>query len=950
MTSRRRFHLSFIVVVLVSMLAAPAALPPQGPAPQTAALDSQIPLDPAIRSGRFENGLRYFIRTTKKPEKRAELRLVVDVGSIVEDEDQLGLAHFVEHMAFNGTANFPKLETVRFLESLGMRFGPSVNAYTSFDETVYMLQVPTEKPEVLDRAFLILEDWAHGQTMDAAEIDKERGVIREEWRTRRGAFARMQDRQFPILFKGSRYAERLPIGKTDIIDNFKHDVLKKFYKDWYRPDLMAVIATGDFEPAAVEAMIKAHFGTIAAATGARPRASYPVPDHPGTLYAIATDKEAPTASVSVLAKMDMRDPRTLGAYRQQIVERLISAMLGARFSELAQKPDAPFTGAGGSRSNFVRTKEVSALSAGVKGDAIDKTLEVLFTEAERAARFGFTPGELDRAKQNVMASIERAEREKENTPAAAIAGELVRHVTDREPVPGITYEYELHRRFVPGIALDEINKVAKDWLPDRSRVITVSAPEKEGFRVPDEKTLSGVITATLARKDITAYVDAVDATPLLDPPPSPGSVVKTSARPEFGITEWQLSNGVKVVLKPTDFRADEIVVRASSYGGTSLASDADYIPASSAAQVVQAGGLGKLSAVELGKKLTGKTASANVFIFPYEEGLNGSSSKKDLETLFQLIYLRFTQPRADPTAFSALQGRMKSQLENQRSTPAFAFNEAMTSALRKDHPRTRPTTAETLGQWNLEKSLAFYKNRFGDASDFTFVFTGSFDLETMKPLVEQYLGGLPTSRRKDSWKDVGIRYATGVLEKRVEKGIEPQSRVGLAITGPFDGTPRERVVIRALADVLDARLREKIREDLGGTYGVSVGASYSNASIPVGEYAMNIGFGCAPERTDELVGEALKEIERLRTDGPTEQQVKDVREKLLRDFETNSKQNLYWVTQLSLKYQYGEPPDALFALPETYRSLTPAIIHGAAKKYLNPANLVKVTLFPEKKT
>jgi zinc protease len=931
------------------MLAAPAAMP-QAAAPQLAALDSQIPLDPAIRTARFDNGLRYFIRTTRKPEKRAELRLVVDVGSIVEDDDQLGLAHFVEHMAFNGTKNFPKLETVRFLESLGMRFGPSVNAYTSFDETVYMLQVPTEKPEVLDRAFLILEDWAHGQLLDPVEIDKERGVIREEWRTRRGAFARMQDKAMPILFKGSRYAERLPIGKTEIIDNFQHDVLRKFYRDWYRPDLMAVIATGDFDPAAVEAMIAKHFGKIPAAKGARPREAYQVPDHTDTLFAINTDSEAPSASVSVLSKMDVRDPRTVGAYRQQMIERLISGMLGARFSELAQKPDAPFTGAGGSRSLYVRTKEVSALSAGVKGDAIDTTLEVLFTEAERVGRFGFTPGELERAKQNLMTAMERADREKENTPAASIAGELVRHVTDREPVPGITYEYELHRRFVPGITLEEVNRVAKDWLPATSRVITVNAPHKEGFTVPDEKRLSDVVAATLARKDITAYVDTVDAAPLLDPMPAAGSVVKTNARPEFAITEWQLSNGVKVVLKPTDFREDEIVVRASSYGGTSLASDADYIPAASAAQVVQAGGLGKLNAVELRKKLTGKTASASVFFSAYEEGLNGSSSKKDLETLFQLIHLRFTQPRADPMAFAAMQGGIKSQLENQRSSPPFVFNEAVTSALRKDHPRTRPTTAETVAQWNLDKSLAFYKDRVADASDFTFVFVGSFDLATIKPLVEQYLGGLPSTRRKESWKDVGIRYATGAVEKRVEKGIEPQSRVALVITGPFEGTPRDRVVIRALGDVLSARLREKIREDLGGTYGVNVGPSYSNAGIPVGEYAMNIGFGCAPERTDELVKEALAEVERLRTDGPTEQQVKDVREKLLRDFETNSKQNMYWVTQLSLKYQYGEPPDSLFALPEAYRALTPAIIHDAAKRYLNPANLVKVTLFPEKKT
>jgi zinc protease len=940
--------LVFAGAALLAGLSAASAGPQAAPAaPATVALDQQIPLDPAITTGRFENGLRYFIRTTKKPEKRAELRLVVDVGSIVEETDQLGLAHFVEHMAFNGTKNFPKQETVTFLESLGMRFGPSVNASTSFDETIYMLQVPTDKPDVLDRSFLILEDWAHGQTFDPAEIDKERGVIREEWRLRRGAGARMQDKQLPVMLKGSRYAERIPIGTMEVIDNFTHDRLIQFYKDWYRPDLMTVIAVGDFDPAAVEKMIRAHFEKIPAARAPKMRPVFPVPDHPGTLFAVATDKEASSANITVYSKMDLRDPRTVGAYRSQIVERLFSSMLGGRFSELAQKPDAPFLGAGGGRGLFVRTKSVSTLSAGVKGDAIEKTLDVLFTEIDRVARFGFTPGELDRTKQNVMVGLERAMKEKDNTPAASIAGELVRHVTDRETVPGIAYEFALYQRFMPEITLVEVNALAKSWVPDSSRVITVSAPEKEGFAVPDEKALTTVL-ASVAGKTITAYVDTVDAAPLLDPLPSSGAVVKTEAKPAFGITEWQLANGVKVVLKPTDFKEDEILFRASSYGGSSLAPDADYVPASGASTVVAIGGIGRFSAIELRKKMTGKAASASTFISEYEEGLSGSSTKKDLETMFQLIHLRFMQPRADAESFSVMQGQMKSTLPLQRANPAFLFSEALTTALYGNHLRRRLPTLETVEQMNLEKSLAFYKDRFADAGDFTFVFVGSFNPAEIKPLVERYLGSLPSSGRKESWKDVGIRFARGAAERRVEKGVEPKSQAAIVFTGDFQFTQDERIAINALGEVLQTRLHETLREDLGGTYGVSAGANY--VRIPVPEYTMSVSFSCAPERTEELVKAVFAQVELLKAEGPTDKQVNDTREKLLRDYETNQKQNGYWVSQLLMRYQMGDPVDSLFGLTEYYKKLTPALIQDAAKRYLNPANHVKVTLFPEKKS
>ena len=625
----------------------PATSTPPVRGAATAALTAKIPLDPTITTGRFANGLRYYVRTNKKPEKRAELRLVVNAGSILEDRDQSGLAHFVEHMAFNGTKHFPKQETVKFLESIGMRFGPSVNAFTSFDETVYMLEVPTDKPDVLDKAFLILEDWAHNVSFDDAEIDKERGVITEEWRLRRGAGARMQDKQFPILFKGSRYAERLPIGDMEVVQSFKHERLKKFYEDWYRPELMAVVAVGDFDKAAIETLVKNHFETIPASAATKLRPTYDVPEQPGTLYAIATDKEASGTSVAVYSKMPARDQTTIGAYRQQIVERLFSGMLSTRFSEMAQKPDAPFLGAGAGRGQFVRPLEVSTLSAGVKEDGIERGLDALFSEALRVEKFGFTATEFDRVKRNTMRGLERAVTEKENTPSASLADEYVRNFTDGEPSPGIEYEMALHARFLPEITLNEVNALAKQWVPDKNRVVLVNAPDKPGLAVPDQAKLASVI-ASAEKKELTAYVDTVGTQPLLDSAPKAGAITKTATKDAFGITEWELSNGVKVVLKPTKFKEDEVIFQAFSPGGTSLASDADFIPAQTAAQVVASGGLGKFSAIDLRKMLTGKVASARPFIGELDEGLRGSASRKDLETMFQLIYLTFTAPRADP--------------------------------------------------------------------------------------------------------------------------------------------------------------------------------------------------------------------------------------------------------------------------------------------------------------
>ncbi len=942
--TRKYLLLLTATLVLATCLAGSHQLAPSA---QAQALRDPMPVDPQITIGKFPNGMHYYIRANRKPEKRAELRLVVNAGSILEDDDQQGLAHLVEHMAFNGTRHFPKNEIISFMESLGMRFGADVNAYTSFDETVYMLTIPTDKPETIDRALLVLEDWAHNLSFDPVEIEKERGVVMEEWRLGRGAGRRMFDQILPVLLKGSRYADRLPIGKPEIIQGSKAERLKQFYSDWYRPDLMAVVAVGDFDKAAIEKMLTAHFASIPAAPKPRPRLTSDVPDHSDTSFAIATDKENDTTSVEIDTLLPGRPQGSVGEYRQKTVDRLFSGMLSSRLSEIAQQPDAPFVIAFGFRGGFfARSKDSASLRALVKEGNIERGLDSLVSEAERVARFGFTPTELERQKLSVLRNYERNALEKENRPSGSRADEYVRNFLTNETLPSADDEYSLHKRFLPEITLDEINKLAKEWFPARNRMIIVQAPQKSGLVIPDQAKLAAVLKAATT-KELKPYVDFVTSAALLESPPAPGTVAKTSTKEAVGITEWELSNGVKVVLKPTTFREDEILFRATSPGGTSLASDKEYIPANTATQLINAGGVGKFNATDLRKFLTGKIASATPFISEVEEGLTGSGSRKDLETMFQLIFLRFNQPRADPNAFAVQASQQKVFLANQAAVPEFAFFNTLVSARYQNHLRRRPQSVEMIDEWNLDKSLAFYKDRFADASDFTFVFVGSFDLPTIKPLVERYLGSLPSIHRKESWKDVGVRTPPDVVVKRVEKGVEPKSLSAIVFSGPFEFTPMNRVIIRAMSEILQRRLLETIREELSGTYGINATPSYER--VPNSTYAITIQFGSAPNRTDDLIKRVLQEIEALKTNGPTDQQMADEKEILLRDFEGSSKLNNYLVNQISLRYGAGEDPAGIWLIPDSYRKLDKAMIQQAAKTYLNTNRYVEVMLFPEKK-
>ena len=915
----------------------PSAAPP---AAQT------LPVDSRVRIGTLPNGMRYYIRQNTKPEKRAELRLVVNAGSVLEDDDQRGLAHFLEHTAFNGTTNFKKNELVDYLESIGVRFGADLNAYTGFDETVYILPVPTDSAHIVNKAFQILEDWAHGQLFDPTEITNERGVVVEEWRGRKGAGDRMLNQWLPIALKDSRYAVRLPIGTKESIESANAERLRRFYQDWYRPDLMAVIAVGDFDPARIETLIRQHFSRIQPRSNARPRTLPEVPGNRAPLVGIASDREATSSSVDLIFKVPRQETKTVGDYRRDLIEGLYLGMLNNRFAEISRNPDAPFLGAGASLGNFfARSIDAFSLSAGVKDGGIARGLEALLAEAKRVDQFGFLESELARQKQSVLRAYERSFAEREKTVSGSFVDEYIGNFLDGEAIPGIEYEYQLTQQLMPTITLQDVNRLAREWITDENRVIIAQAPIKDGVPVPTEAELLAVFDKA-AKATVVAWTETLSDAPLLPSVPAPGRVVSERPIPAVGLTEWRLSNGARVLIKPTDFKADEVLLNAYSEGGTSLASDADFMSAALASQIVGLGGLGSFNRTDLAKKLTGKAAGVSASVGTTTEGLSGRASPKDLETLFQLIHLQFTAPRLDSTAFRAFSNQVLPQLENRGSSPEEVFGDTVQVTMSQGHVRGRPITPAVFREVDIAKSYAFFRDRFADAGDFTFLFVGNVSTDSLKPLVEKYLATLPSTGRKETWKPVTPTMPRGVITKTVRKGTEPKATTIMAFTGPFAYTPENRFLFRALTDVFQIKLNETLREQLGGTYSPSVGGAPTR--VPHAEYMLRVDFESSPENVETLTRTVLALIDTLKTKGPSAADVEKVREQLIRTRETDLKTNGYWAGNIASRDQAGED---IAGLLEPYdrmiRSLTAAQVQQAARLYFDTRNYARFVLLPE---
>jgi zinc protease len=951
MPSPRPLFTVLLFCALAIAACGPKAAQPPGPLAATAAptsappkldeLDRPLPLDTRIKHGKFDNGLTYYVLPHKKPEKRAHFWLVVDAGSVLEDDDQRGLAHFVEHMGFNGTRRFPKQDLINFLENVGVRFGADLNAYTSFDETVYMLQVPSDRQDLVDKGLSVLRDWADGMSFDPDEVEKERGVVLEEWRLGRGARMRLFDKQAPVLFHGSKYAERITIGKPEIIRAASRDTLVRYYRDWYRPDLMAVVAVGDFAGEDIERRIRAEFGSLPAAAKPRPRPAVTLPAHAQTLVSIETDPEMPATSVAILSKVPHRPELSARDYRRMLAERLFHSMVNTRLDEIRRKPDSPFLFASSSSGDFVRSSDVYRQTAGVKEDAVEPGFAALLEEVLRVQRHGFIKSELERAKQDVLRLFQQAVIRRETRDSREFAQEIVRNFLEDEAMPGSEAELALAEKLLPGLALEELNNLAKSFA-GASRVITVSGPTK--MKKPTADSMLAIVK-NLESRQVAAYEDAVAGAPLMATPPKPGSIAATSTIAEIGVTEWKLANGVRVIVKPTDFDKDDVRVSAFSPGGHSLVKDADYDSARFADSVVAQGGLGGLDAVKLRKSLSGKIASVNARIGELDEGLSGRASHADLELLFQLIHLTFTAPRKDENAFVSWRARETESAKNRRLSPEASFYEDMMLLSWQNHRRRQPTTPEALGKIEIDKALAIYKNRFADASDFTFVFVGNVELERLKPLVETYLGSLPSSRRKETFRDVRAFWTKGIKTKTILMGNEPKSTVMLAFHGTEKWSRDTENDMRMLSEVVRIRLREVLREDMGGVYGVRAGGAISRR--PRQEYTFSVGFGCSPENVERLKQAVFDEIKAIRERGIGEEYLVKVKASRRRAHETDLKENSFWERELVRAYTYADDPRLIPDITPMLEKISSDRVQAAAKKYLTGKEYVLGILNPQ---
>mgnify|MGYP006195909031 CR=1 FL=1 len=901
-----------------------------------------------MRTGTLPNGLRWFARRNARPASRAALRLAVKAGSIDEADDQRGLAHFLEHMAFNGTAHFPPGELVKYLESIGARFGPHVNAYTSYDETVYMLDVPTDRADVVDRGMLALADFAGGLTLDPKEIDRERGVVIEEWRGRQGAAARMQVVHAQAVYGASKYAERLPIGTPDVLKSFPPARLRDFYETWYRPDRMAVIVVGDLDPAEAERLVAKHFGGLRRPPGGADRPVYPIPPHADTRFGIATDPEAQASTVAILHKRPIGPMRTVGDYRRSLVRGLVHQVLNARFSELARRPDAAFLGASSSDDRFGRTLEAFTLAAGVTDGGIAEGLDALAREAERVDRFGFGDAELERARQWVLAAYERSYNEREKMEHAGLAAELIRHFLLDEPVPGIAYEYELARKVVPAITAAETAALATALVTETNRVVLATSPQKAGSAPPTEQALRDAMRRG-ASAEMTAWRDDMAGRELMADRPDAGRVTATRELPEIGVTVLTLSNGATVWLKPTDFKNDQIVFTAYAKGGTSLAGPADYHEAMLSPTLVSLSGVGGFTPVELDKLLPGRLVDVSPYMSTYTHGISGSSTPRDLETALQLLHLYMAEPNEGPEGVELLTRRLRAVLANQAQSPGAVFIERVRQVNTMDHYTADALEVADVDELDGAVMQAYYRARFANAADFTFFIVGAFDVKATTPLVTAYIGSLPSAGTASAAvRDLKLEFPPEVRREVVHKGKEPRSQTAITFFADTGLDELEMHRARAAATVLELRLRDVMREQLGGTYGVGVG--YANTQPRPGYGTMTVQFGSSPENAGPLTQVVLDEIAKLRAAPPAEQEVANVREMERRDLETAARQNAYWLNSLQTVHLLGWDPLRITARLERAASLTPGNIHAAFKKYFPENRYTVVTLFPEAAT
>ena len=909
-----------------------------------------IPIDSNVIIGKLPNGLTYYIRKNVEPKNRAELYLVNKIGSIVENDDQQGLAHFTEHMAFNGTKDFPKNELVGYLQKAGVRFGADLNAYTGFNQTVYQLPLPTDSVAVFEKGFDILANWAGAVSFDDKEIDQERGVIVEEDRQRgKNAQERMSKQLLPVLLANSRYANRIPIGKIDILQNFKYETIKQFYKDWYRPNLQAIVAVGDFDVAKVESLIKANFSDLKNPENPRVREKYNIPTNVQPLVKIVTDPEFPYNLGLITYKHGEVVATTEDQYKEKMMTSLINSMLAARLTEVVQKGNAPFIFAqsnyGAFQGGLVDIDAFTSIAVAKDAKSLEGAISAVLAENVRMKKFGFTGSELERAKTNLQTGIDRQFKEKDKTKSAVFVQQYVENFLKGQSIPSIDYVHQFYTKNLSGLSLEDINKLAATFITDDNLIAVVQAPDKEKENLPTEAALLSWVKN--AGANVTPYVDNAVTKPLMAAKPKAGSITAEKKIDAIGVTELTLSNGIKVVLKPTDFKNDQILFSASSKGGTSLASDADFRSAEMASQLVGSSGISEFDETQLGKLLTGKVASVNPYIGIYREGISGSAAPKDLETALQLTNLYFTMPRKDEKVLKTSLEEMRTVLSNRLTQPTAVYQDTAAAVMSSYNKRAQQIKIEDLNQINLDKAISFYKERFANAADFTFTFVGNFKVEEIKPLLATYLASLPKTGSSENFKDLGMKPLSGDLTKKVYKGLEDKATVSLIYHGNYNYSDKENLQLDALKAILDIKITERLREKESGVYSPGVDVSYSDE--PTATYEAGIYFSCATANVDKLIAAAVDEVNKLKQSGATAEDIQKFKAEEKRQLELQLRENGFWLGYLQSAYNRGKNPAEILAYEKTLDQVSVASTKEAANQYLKSSNFIRLILLPEKK-
>ena len=911
--------------------------------------DSKIPFDPNVKKGVLKNGLTYYIRKNSKPENKVDLRLIVNAGSILENDDQQGLAHFMEHMNFNGTKRFPKNQLVDYLQSIGVKFGQHLNAYTSFDETVYFFPIPSDNPEKLEKGFQILEDWAFNANLTPEEIDKERGVVLEEYRLGLGADKRMEDKYIPKMMYNSQYANRLPIGKKDILENFKYDKISSFYKDWYRPDLMAVVIVGDIDVAEMEKKVIAHFGSYQNPADERPRKTFEVPNHKETFVCIESDKEASETQIQLLYKDYGTHKKvvTINDYRENLIEGLFTEMLNNRLNELTNSPNPPFTyGFSYHGGTIGREKDAYQSFAMIDENKQIDALKVLVSENERVKKFGFTIGEFERAKTATLSRNESALKDKDKKESEDFVWSCQANFLQNSPSPSIEWMCQNDEKLLPTITLKEINGLINKFIKEDNRVIVITAPEKEGLKkVTEQEVLEALKVNT---NDLKPYEDKAVAESLLKKAPTPGTIVSKVKNDKIGTTTLTLSNGAKVTYKKTDFKNEEILIEAISFGGTNLYSNDEIKKVQFANGGLTEAGFSGLKQNDIDKFMSGKIADISPYISNTTEGIRGESTPKDLEYAMQMMYAYFTDLNFDPESFDGYKQKQSAFYDNLIAQPNFFFQQEFYTYLNKENPRWNGIvpTAEKWAATDYKLAYYKFKERFANAGDFEFFFVGNVDEAKMEEYAKKYIASLPSNNTKDEVKDLGYRLLKGDIKKVVNKGKDPKSNVTIMYYGEAPYSTKEATALTALGEVLTIKLLEELRENESGVYGISARGSMNK--VPYGSYNFNISFPCGPENADKLTVSALKELQKIIDNGPEEKDVNKYKEAEALEYKKKMKENRYWMTNLTKAFMNGSNPEDILIASDNVKAVTAKDIQDVAKKYLTKDKTIGI-LMPEAK-